>query len=86
MQLKLIQGRGSYQIIDFTVPRMLNGPVRRHRENMLDVFFGNLMVNIDRVGIGANEENEENEENHEMLGDYTLQHGMVVQHESETDN
>ena len=65
VQLKLIQGRGTYQIINFTVPRMLNRPVRCHRENMLDVFFGNLMVNIDRVGIGANNKNKENDENNQ---------------------
>ena len=69
VQMKLIEGRGSYQIIDFTVPPVRNVAVRRRRQYMFDVYFGNVQVPINRnnvpLGQQSNDEDSSNNENEE---------------------
>ena len=51
VQLKLLDGRGSFQIIDFTAPAPRNGDVRRRRQQLSEDYFNNLILANDDSSI-----------------------------------
>ena len=96
VQLRLIEGSGSYQILDFTIPNMTNKDVRRRRNNLVQVFFGNTPLTINCECTEENKSNsdvtaterkvyyQQYEEDSDTEGRIVVYEGLVEQEETKS--
>ena len=86
VQMKLIEGRGSYQIIDFTVPPITNVAVRRRHQNMFNVHFGNVELPIDHRLLLAQLSNDEESSNDNEIDKNENENETENENENENEN